>query len=165
MVHTAYIICKKILINIILCAKQRIACAHSMHAGIKLLPLKPIMKKILFIEDESALQRAVTHILDGRGYKTLSAMDGENGIALAKQEKPDLILLDLIIPKKDGFAVLEELKKDPSTAHIPIIVLTNLEGGADVERALALGATTYLVKTNYKLEDIVEKIKRIIGEE
>ena len=120
------------------------------------------MKKILFIEDESALQRAVTHILKDHGYETLSATDGEAGIALAQKEIPDLILLDLIIPKKNGFTILQELKKMSTTAHIPIIILTNLEGGEDIERALKLGATTYLVKTNYKLEEIVEKIKNIL---
>ena len=120
------------------------------------------MKKILFIEDESALQRAVTRILDDEGYKTFSAMDGEIGIALAHKELPDLILLDLIIPKKDGFAVLSELKNDVATKDIPVVVLTNLEGSADIERALMLGATTYLVKTNYKLEEVVEKIKNIL---
>lgn len=120
------------------------------------------MKKILFVEDESSLQRAVTRVLADQGYKTLSALDGEIGITLARKELPDLILLDLIIPKKDGFTVLSELKKDSETAHIPVIVLTNLEGSADVERALALGATTYLVKTNYRLEEVVEKIKSIL---
>jgi len=120
------------------------------------------MKKILFIEDESALQRAAARILSDQGYQTLSAMDGETGIALAQKEIPDLILLDLVIPKKDGFTVLEELKKDEKTKSIPVIVLTNLEGNADVERALLLGATTYLVKTNYRLEEVVEKIKGIL---
>lgn len=121
------------------------------------------MKKILFIEDESTLQRAITRALADQGYKTLSALDGETGIAIAHKELPDLILLDLIIPKKNGFAVLSELKKDSETAHIPIIILTNLEGSADVERALTSGATTYLVKTNYKLEEVVDKIKNILA--
>lgn len=120
------------------------------------------MKKILFIEDESSLQRAVSSIFTDKGYEMLSAMDGEAGILLAQKELPDLILLDLIIPKKDGFTVLTELKQDPATMNIPVIVLTNLEGNADVERTLELGATTYLVKTNYKLEEIVEKIKDIL---
>lgn len=120
------------------------------------------MKKILFIEDESALQRAVTSVLTDKGYEILSAMDGETGIVLARKELPDLILLDLIIPKKDGFTVLAELKQEPATMNIPIIVLTNLEGNADVEQALTLGATTYLIKTNYKLEEIVAKIKNIL---
>lgn len=121
------------------------------------------MKKILFVEDESALQRAVTQILGEGGYQVLSALDGDAGVTLAKQELPDLILLDLILPKMDGFKVLEELKKEPATQKIPIIILTNLEGSQDVEKALALGATTYLVKTNYKLEEVMERIKQFIG--
>ena len=121
------------------------------------------MKKILFIEDEPALQRAVIHILNTEGYKTFSATDGEAGVALARKELPDLILLDLIIPKKDGFSVLAEIKQDKQMASIPVIVLTNLEGSADVERALILGATTYLVKTNYQIEEIIEKIRNVLG--
>ena len=121
------------------------------------------MKKILFIEDEQALQHAIIQVLNKEKYKTFSATDGVAGMELARKELPDLILLDLVIPKKDGFAVLAELKNDKETAHIPVIVLTNLEGSADVERALTLGATTYLVKTNYKLEEVAEKIKSIIN--
>ncbi len=121
------------------------------------------MKKILFIEDESALQRAATQVLSEEGYRVLSALDGEAGLRLAKEEKPDLVLLDIILPKKDGFEVLSGLKSDPATKNIPVIILTNLEGSADVEHALALGATTYLVKTNYRLEEVVEKIKQVIG--
>lgn len=121
-------------------------------------------KTILFIEDESALQRAVTQILADKGYRVLSALDGEIGLQSAVKEKPDLILLDLILPRKDGFQVLSELKANPSTASIPIIILTNLEGNKDVERALTLGATTYLVKTNYGLEQVVEKIKQVLPE-
>ena len=122
------------------------------------------MKKILFIEDESALQRAVTQVLSDAGYKTFSAMDGDSGIELAKKEVPDIILLDLILPRRNGFDVLAELKKDPATAAIPVIVLTNLEDSDDIEKVLALGAMTYLVKTNYNLEEIMGKIKGIIGE-
>lgn len=121
------------------------------------------MKKILFIEDESALQRAATQVLNEEGYRVYSALDGQTGIDLAKKERPDLILLDLVLPKKDGFEVLEELKKDPETAKIPVMILSNLEGSADIERAIELGATTYLVKTNYRLEEVVEKLKQVVG--
>lgn len=120
------------------------------------------MKKILFIEDEPALQRAIGKILVDGGYTTLSALDGETGVQLAKKELPDLILLDLVLPKKDGFEVIRELKNDISTAHIPIIILSNLETGRDVERAVALGATTYLIKTNYTLEEVLEKIRNML---
>ena len=120
------------------------------------------MKKILFIEDEDALQKAVKFILENNGYDFLSALDGEIGVVLAKTEKPDLILLDLILPKINGFEVLESLLSDESTKNIPVIVLTNLEGSADVEKALSLGAKTYLVKSNYSLGDILEKVKRVL---
>lgn len=119
-------------------------------------------KKILFIEDESALQRAVTSVLSEQGYHMLSALDGDAGIQLAKKELPDLILLDIILPKKDGFEVLSELRQEEATKNIPVIILTNLEGSNDVERALALGATTYLVKTNYRLEEVMQKITQAL---
>lgn len=119
-------------------------------------------KKILFIEDEPTLQKSIEKALKERGYWLVSAIDGESGVLVAKKELPDLILLDLILPKKDGFEVLEELKADEKTAKIPVIILTNLEGSQDVERALALGATTYLVKANYELEDVVAKVEKIL---
>ena len=122
------------------------------------------MKKILFIEDESALQKTFGEILRQEGYEMISALDGETGLRLAKSEKPDLILLDLILPKMPGFDVLKKLKEDNETKDIPVIVLTNLEDIKDVDRAIELGATTYLVKAQYSLEEIVEKIKNALGE-
>ena len=122
------------------------------------------MKKILFIEDESALQKTFGEILRQEGYEMISALDGETGLRLAKSGKPDLILLDLILPKMPGFDVLKKLKEDNETKDIPVIVLTNLENIKDVDRAIELGATTYLVKAQYSLEEIVEKIKNALGE-
>ena len=121
------------------------------------------MKKILFVEDEEALQRSIAEMLEQNGFRVLRAMDGELGLALAEKELPDLILLDLILPKKNGFEVLADIKKNQATRNIPVIVLTNLEGTEDVERALSLGATTYLVKANYNLADILEKIKAVLN--
>ena len=119
-------------------------------------------KVILFVEDEAALQKVFTDALTKDGFQVISALDGEVGVELAQAKKPDLILLDLILPKKDGFAVLEELKNNPNTAQIPVIVLTNLEGSSDVERAISMGAASYLVKANYKLDEVVAKIKEIL---
>jgi len=120
------------------------------------------MKKILFVEDEPNLQKAIGEVLKQEGYSIFSALDGVEGLELVQKEKPDLILLDLILPKKDGFEVLKDLKADEKTKDIPVIILTNLEGTGDVEKALDLGATTYLVKANYELEDILTKIKEIL---
>jgi len=117
------------------------------------------MKRILFIEDESALQKTLGEVLRENGYEVISALDGEAGIKSAKTKKPDLILLDLILPKLSGFEVLKQLKKDEETKNIPVIVLTNLEEVKDVEKAMELGATTYLVKANYSLKEVVDKIK------
>lgn len=121
------------------------------------------MKKILFIEDEPALQRAASQILTQEGYEVLLALNGEDGIKTAQREKPVLILLDLILPKKDGFEVLDELKKNPETLSIPVIILSNLEASADVEKAISMGATTYLVKANYRLEEVLQRIRETIG--
>ena len=120
------------------------------------------MKTILFIEDESALQKTFGEILKQEGYEMISALDGETGLKLAKSQKPDLILLDLVLPKIHGFEVLKKLKEDKETKGIPVIVLTNLEGVGDVDKVLGLGATTYLVKAQYSLEEVVEKIKKAL---
>jgi len=121
------------------------------------------MKKILFIEDESALQKALGDTLKNEGYEIVSATDGELGLNLAKIEKPNLILLDLILPKMDGFEVLEGLTKGEETKDIPVIILTNLERMEDVDKAIELGAKTYLIKANYTLEEVVEKVKKTIS--
>lgn len=121
-------------------------------------------KKILFVEDEAALQKTLGDVLTQEGYKVLNALNGEIGLNMAKTEKPQLILLDLVLPKMHGFEVLKALKADEETKDIPIIVLTNLESMGDVEKALELGATTYLVKASYTLEEVVSKIKKALGE-
>ena len=117
------------------------------------------MKKILFVEDEARLQKLLTETFISEGFEVISALDGEAGLAQAEEQHPDIILLDLILPKKDGFTVLKELKENPKTKDIPVIVLTNLETVKDIERILSLGATTYLVKVNYDLADIVQKVR------
>lgn len=120
-------------------------------------------KKILVIEDEATLHRALLEYLVSEGFDVLSALDGEIGVVMAKKEKPDLVLLDIILPKKDGYQVMMELKKNPATKSIPIILLTNLESPEDIQKAFDKGATTYLIKSDYKLEDVVKKIKETLG--
>ncbi|HEA84436.1 MAG TPA: response regulator [Candidatus Wildermuthbacteria bacterium] len=120
------------------------------------------MKQILFIEDESALQKTIGEALRQEGFEVLAALDGEIGIRTAKEKHPALIIVDLVLPKRDGFEVLEELKKDEGTKDIPVVVLTNLEDLKGIQRAIDLGATTYLVKSNYRLEEVVEKIKGVL---
>lgn len=126
------------------------------------------MKTILFIEDESALQKTLGEVLKQEGYEVLSALDGEVGLRLADppagEKKPDLILLDLILPKINGFEILKKLKDNEETKEIPVIVLTNLEGVGDVDKAIELGAKTYLVKAQYSLEEVLEKIRKTLSD-
>lgn len=116
-------------------------------------------KKVLIIEDEATLQKALQEVLTAEGYEILSALDGLRGLEIARQENPDLILLDIILPKMDGFEVLKELKSEEKTESIPVMILTNLSDISDVQKALDLGATTYLVKADFSLEDVIKKVK------
>jgi DNA-binding response OmpR family regulator len=116
-------------------------------------------KKILFIEDESALQKTFSDFLDKEGFQVISALDGETGIRHAERELPDLILLDLILPKLEGIEVLQRLRENPKTKDIPVIVLTNVDDFEKLEKALELGIKAYLIKTDFTLEEVLKKIK------
>ena len=119
-------------------------------------------QKILIIEDEVTLHEALLDYLKGEGFEVFSAVDGEKGVEEAKAKLPDLVLLDIVLPKKDGYEVLTELKKDDKTKNIPVILLTNLGSNEDIQKAFDKGATTYLIKADYKLEDVVKKIKETL---
>ena len=119
-------------------------------------------KKILIIEDDLTLRNALTEFLEADNFTVVVASDGEEGLALIGEIKPDLVLLDIILPKKNGFDVLKEMKSDNEVSDIPVMLLTNLGSLDDIEKALALGATTYLVKGDYQIKEIVEKIKNIL---
>lgn len=120
-------------------------------------------KKILVVEDEAVLQQSLSEFLSGEGFEVILASDGEEAIETTKKKRPDLVLLDIILPKKDGYEVLAELKSDEKTKNIPVVLLTNLESAEDIQKAIDKGATTYLVKSSYKLEDISKKLKEILG--
>lgn len=121
--------------------------------------------KILIVEDEPGLQQALKTAIGGqKKYEVLQAFDGEEGMKLAKEKLPNLILLDIILPKKGGFELLNELRADKDTLAIPVIVLTNLESGGDIEKATSLGVQAYLVKADYTLDEIVERIARLAEE-
>lgn len=123
---------------------------------------KEAKKRILIVEDEPTLQKSMVEFLMAEGFEAISAMDGERGLEIAKKDLPDLILLDIILPKKDGYEVLTALKADEKTKNIPVILLTNLESAEDVDKAFEKGASTYLVKSNYKLGEVVKKVKETL---
>jgi len=116
-------------------------------------------KKILVIEDDEHISRIYDIKFSKEGYDVVFATNGDEGIEKINTVKPDLIILDLMIPKKYGFAVLEEIKKNPQLAHIPILVLSNLGQKSDQERALALGAKGYMVKVEYSMQEVVDMAK------
>lgn len=121
------------------------------------------MKKVLFIEDESGLQDAVTQALASADLEVISALDGEAGVRMARENIPDLILLDLILPKKRGEEVLKELKSDGATKSIPVVVLTNLEDTKQIEALKKAGAIDYLVKANFTLASLQKKVEELLA--
>jgi len=116
-------------------------------------------KKILIIEDDNILQKAVAAALKEEGLEVVQAFDGRDGVKKAKSVKPDLILLDLLLPKKDGWEVLKTLKKDIKTKNIPVFILTVYEGQNSIAKCLDLGIKGYFVKSQYSLDEIVSKVK------
>ena len=120
------------------------------------------MKKILIVEDDKYLANAHRVKLSKSGFEAMIAYDGEQAIQTLESFSPDLIVLDLIMPNKDGFAVLAELKQNPKWQHIPVIVTSNLSQKEDINRALELGAANYIIKSNSDLNDLLVKIHTII---
>jgi len=115
-------------------------------------------KTILIIEDDKFLRELIAQKLFKEGYNIIEAIDGEEGIKKVKEEKPDLVLLDLILPGIDGFEVLSQIKEDSSLAQIPVIILSNLGQKEDVEKGLKLGAIDFLIKAHFTPGEIIEKI-------
>lgn len=119
--------------------------------------------KILVIEDVDLILEALSKQLGRFGYEIVSARDGISGVALAQQELPDLILLDLLLPKRLGIDVLRDLKSDPVVNQIPVIIISNSGQAVEVEEIFALGAADYLVKANFDPEEVIQKIEKILG--
>ena len=118
--------------------------------------------KIVLVEDDPFLSKVLAFRLGEENFNIVLAEDGEQAIKKIKSEKPELVLLDLLLPKKSGLEVLEEIKKDENTKKIPVIILSNLGQQTDIIKGLQLGAVDYLVKANFGIKDIVEKIKEIL---
>ncbi len=121
------------------------------------------MSKILVIEDDKFLREMITRKLDKEGYDVDQAVDGEEGLEKIREGRPDIILLDLIMPGVGGFEVLEEVQDDPEVNDIPIVILSNLGQKSEVERGLNLGAEDFMIKAHFTPKEIIEKIKEILG--
>ena len=119
-------------------------------------------RRILVAEDDRFLRKAAEMALKRQGYTVLTAANGEEALRTARSVLPDLILLDLIMPKLNGFDVLQALKKDAPTAHIPVIILSNLGQDRDVQQALDAGASAYLIKTDLSLQGLVQRVEEAL---
>jgi DNA-binding response OmpR family regulator len=116
-------------------------------------------KKVLIIEDEAPMLRALVTKFTNEGFEVVHAKDGEEGLNTALAEHPDIILLDVVMPKMDGITVLKKLRADEWGRNVPVIVLTNISDTQVVGEALGLQAYDFLVKSDWKLSDVVAKVK------
>jgi len=118
--------------------------------------------KVLIVDDDAFLSGIYATKLELEGFAVVSARDGEEGLKAAAKEKPDMILLDVLMPKLDGFEVLKRLKADDALKGTPVIMLTNLGQKEDVEKGLSEGAVDYLIKAHFVPAEAVAKIKKIL---
>ncbi len=119
-------------------------------------------KKILLIEDEGLLSEMYEEKLKEEGFEVISVTEARDGLRLAKKEKPDLILLDILLPRENGIEFLMWLKEDPELSFIPVLVFSNFDDPETKKKAFHFGAKEYLIKTNYTPKEVVEKIKNYL---
>ncbi|MCX6779179.1 MAG: response regulator [Candidatus Magasanikbacteria bacterium] len=119
-------------------------------------------KIVLIVEDDEVLLRALYLLFHNSGYTIASATDGDSALKMTERLHPDLVLLDLLLPKMNGFDVLRNIKVDPKIKDVPVIVLSNLGDQSDIDKAKTLGALDYYVKANTELSSLEDKIKKIL---
>lgn len=120
--------------------------------------------KILIVEDEQVLSKVFKEKFAKSGFETKVSADGEAAMLDVVAFKPDVIVLDLVLPKKNGFTVLKEIKENQDISMIPVIVVSNLGEDSDIKRVLSLGAADYFVKSQHPINEIVEKVKSVLTE-
>ncbi len=119
--------------------------------------------KLLIVEDDEFLVDLLLEGFSDQKIEIEVAYDGEKALEKVKEVKPDLILLDILLPKIDGFEVLKRLKEDKSTAKIPVVILSNLGQKEEIQRGYKLGAVDFLVKASFSLEEVVKKVKKYLS--
>ncbi len=120
-------------------------------------------KKIIIVEDDTFLQGLVAGKLSKEGFAIISITDGADANEKIEQEAPDLLLLDLTVPNVDGFAILEKVRTTEAVKATPVIIFSNLGEDKDINHAKELGATDFMIKSNFTLDELVAKIKSILG--
>lgn len=121
------------------------------------------MTKILVAEDDKLISGSLCEALKTAGYDAIPAYDGEEAVAKAKENVPDLVLLDIMMPKLDGISVLWEIKANPTTAGIPVVVLTNIGDVETISKIVEAGAVDYLLKSDQSVDDIIQKVKDVLA--
>lgn len=120
-------------------------------------------KTILLAEDDRFLRRAAETKLKQCGFEVRVAVDGEEALTLAREQPPDLMLLDLLMPKRDGLSVLKALKADTATSAIPIVIISNSSKDLEMQNASDLGAVDYWIKSNLSLQELCDRVQRLLG--
>jgi len=119
--------------------------------------------KVLIIEDDEFLRELILRKVESEGFNVSIACNGEEGLKKIREEKPQLVLLDLILPNMDGFEVLTKVKEDEELSSIPVVIPSNLGQKEDIEKALKIGAADYLIKAHFTPSKIIEKIRNILS--
>lgn len=119
--------------------------------------------KVLVAEDDQFLLKVYLNKFKMEDYDVISALDGVEAMKKLKSEKPDILLLDLVMPEKDGFEVLCEMKMDPELKKIPVVILSNLGQESDIKKGKELGADDYMVKANFSINEVVDKVKEVLA--
>jgi len=121
------------------------------------------MKKVLIVEDEDIIIQLLQKKLIQEGYEVSVAHNGEEGLNALRESKPDIVLLDIVMPKKSGYEVMEEMSKDPELKKIPIIIISNSGQPVELDKAKELGARDWLIKTEFDPNEVAEKVRKQIG--
>lgn len=120
-------------------------------------------KTVLLVEDDEMLNAMYKAKFEKEGYTVISAFNGSEGVKMAEANHPDVMLLDIIMPKMDGFVALKKVKKIASLSTLPVILLTNLGQEEDIKKGRELGAADYYIKANHTPQEVVDKVKKLIG--
>lgn len=120
--------------------------------------------KVAFVEDDEVLSKIFKEEMESSGIEVFQAFDGEEGLNVVKKEKPDLVLLDIIMPKMDGVALLKKIKMDDEIKNIPVVMLTVFGDYGKIADTLELGAKAYFIKDQQKMKDIIEAVKKMLTE-
>lgn len=121
------------------------------------------MTKILVIEDDAFLRKIVCTKLAQKKYSVVEATDGKEGLKIITEARPDIVLLDLVLPGMNGFEVLKEIKKDPTIANTPVIILSNLGQAEDIDKGFETGAADFLIKAHFTPSEIIDKVEAVLA--